>query len=156
VESKGLLFIRKFSLPDELSYVHSDKEKLYSIFANLINNAIKFTPKGYVELFCTLTDTRFELYVKDTGIGIPQDKHRIIFERFIQADVSHQRPYEGSGLGLSITKAYVEMLDGNIWLESQEGKGSTFFVSLPMKQALSTDEEELRIRQIISDAGFSV
>ena len=156
VESKGLLFIRKFSLPDELSYVHSDKEKLYSIFANLINNAIKFTPKGYVELFCTLTDTRFELYVKDTGIGIPQDKHHIIFERFIQADVSHQRPYEGSGLGLSITKAYVEMLDGNIWLESQEGKGSTFFVSLPMKQALSTDEEELRIRQIISDAGFNV
>lgn len=134
-DDRSLLFIRKYSIPPAYMYVHSDKEKIYSIFTNLINNAFKYTKQGYVELSCTLTDTRLDISVKDTGIGIPADKREAIFERFIQVDLSHQRSFEGSGLGLSITKAYVELLKGSIWLESEVGKGSIFHVSLPIEQA---------------------
>jgi len=73
--------------------------------------------------------------VKDTGVGIASHKQTTIFERFVQGDISHNRPYEGSGLGLAITKSYVDMLGGTISLESEEGKGSVFRVFLPIKQA---------------------
>ena len=72
-----------------------------------------------------------EFYVKDTGIGIPNDRQSAIFERFIQADITDKMALQGAGLGLSISKAYVEMLGGNIWVESQEGIGSTFYFTLP-------------------------
>jgi signal transduction histidine kinase len=64
------------------------------------------------------------------GIGIPKKVQKVIFDRFVQADLSFTRPYEGSGLGLAIAKAYAELLDGKIWLESEEGKGSTFWFSM--------------------------
>lgn len=72
-----------------------------------------------------------EFYVKDTGIGIPKNHQEAIFERFIQADIEDQMARQGAGLGLSITKAYVEMLGGNIWVESEEGVGSSFYFTLP-------------------------
>lgn len=69
--------------------------------------------------------------MKDTGIGIPKDRQEAIFERFIQADISDKMALQGAGLGLSISKAYVEMLGGKIWLESETGKGSTFYFTIP-------------------------
>jgi signal transduction histidine kinase len=75
-----------------------------------------------------------EFSVKDTGIGIPENKQQAILERFMQADVSDTRRFEGSGLGLSISKSYVEMLGGKIWLESEEGKGSTFYFTIPERK----------------------
>ena len=72
-----------------------------------------------------------EFYVKDTGIGIPKDRQEAVFERFIQADITDKMARQGAGLGLSITKAYVEMLGGKIWVESEEGIGSTFYFTLP-------------------------
>jgi len=69
--------------------------------------------------------------VKDTGIGIPKDRQKAIFDRFIQADIADKHAFQGSGLGLSISKAYVEMLGGEIWVESEEGKGSSFYFTLP-------------------------
>lgn len=134
-DEKQLLFIRQWNLPSELIFICSDKEKVYSIASNLVNNAIKYTSQGFVEFRCNLTRDRLELTIKDTGIGIPAEKQQSIFERFIQVDTSHQRAFEGAGLGLSITKAYVEMLGGTINLESELGRGSIFYVSLPISIA---------------------
>jgi len=77
------------------------------------------------------TPEKIEFYVKDTGVGIPKDRTEAIFDRFVQADISDKRAFQGAGLGLSISKAYVEMLGGEIWVESEEGKGSTFYFTIP-------------------------
>jgi signal transduction histidine kinase len=78
-------------------------------------------------------DTVLEFYVKDTGIGIAKDRQNAIFERFIQADIEDARAYQGAGLGLAISKAYVEMLGGKMWVESELQKGSVFYFTLPYK-----------------------
>lgn len=128
---KGLHFSVKSSLSGNSAAITTDREKVYSILTNLIKNAIKYTPVGDIELGCAHKGNFLEFYVKDTGIGIPEDRQQAIFERFIQADIEDKMARQGAGLGLSITKAYIEMLGGRIWLESKEGIGSTFFFSLP-------------------------
>jgi len=111
--------------------IFTDKNKLDSILTNLIKNAIKFTEKGNIEFGCEQKDEHTLLFfVKDTGKGIPPDKIDFVFERFMQADNLNTRGYEGSGLGLSITKAYVEHLGGRIWVESEPGKGSCFYFTI--------------------------
>lgn len=111
----------------------TDKTKLHSIMTNLINNALKFTEKGSVEFGCDQLDEQTLLFfVKDSGIGIEPGKLASIFERFVQVDMSISRRHEGSGLGLSICKAYVEALGGRIWAESEPGKGSSFYFILPI------------------------
>ncbi|MCF8346700.1 MAG: PAS domain S-box protein [Bacteroidales bacterium] len=121
----------------------TDREKVYSILTNLVKNAIKYTEEGAIELGYDLKlDAQpgmLEFYVKDSGIGIPKERQEAIFERFVQADIADTRTYEGSGLGLAITKSYVEMLGGNIWVESEEGKGSTFYFTLPYKLATAME-----------------
>jgi signal transduction histidine kinase len=134
-DDKQLLFIRQWNVPSEFLYIHSDKEKVFSIATNLVNNAIKYTNQGFVEFRCQVTREQLDITVKDTGIGIPVEMQQSIFERFMQVDTSHQRLYEGAGLGLSITKAYVDMLGGTIDVESELGKGSVFHVSLPISIA---------------------
>lgn len=144
-ECKGLKFILKNTLPHTNYNIKTDASKLNAILSNLIDNAIKFTKAGSVEFGCYVETNhalsvidKIIFYVKDTGIGIPENKRQSIFERFMQADVSNTRKFEGSGLGLSIAKAYVEMLGGKIWVESQEKKlsdgkegGSTFSFTIP-------------------------
>ena len=98
---------------------------------NLVKNAIKYTEEGSIEIGYSKKDSFLEFYVKDTGIGIPRDRQEAIFERFIQADIEDKMAYQGAGLGLSISKAYVEMLGGKIWVDSEEGKGSIFYFTLP-------------------------
>jgi CheY-like chemotaxis protein len=98
---------------------------------NLVKNAIKFTNGGSIKFGYVKKDQYLEFYVKDTGIGIPADRQEAVFDRFVQADIGDTRVFEGSGLGLSISKAFVEMLGGRIWLESEEGKGTTFFFTIP-------------------------
>lgn len=110
----------------------ADKNKLEGILTNLLRNAIKFTERGIIEFGNYLAEDNLIFYVRDTGIGIPKEKQEIIFNRFIQGDLStYDRPYEGSGLGLSIVKAYSELMKGKVWVESEEGKGSTFYFSIP-------------------------
>lgn len=138
---KQLTFLHQCEIPANLSYIHTDKEKLFSILSNLVSNALKFTAKGSVELSCTLSVRRLIITVKDTGTGIAVEKQAHIFERFVQGDTSHNRSYEGSGLGLAITKSYVDMLKGNLSLESKAGEGSIFRVSLPVKQAQSLSKQ---------------
>jgi len=111
--------------------VNSDKEKVRDILANLIKNAIKFTPKGSIVFGSRRNSGELEFYVKDTGIGINPEQKDLIFERFRQGSESVARYYEGAGLGLSISKAYVLLLGGRIWVESEEGKGSTFYFTIP-------------------------
>ncbi|MDO9595143.1 MAG: ATP-binding protein [Lutibacter sp.] len=135
VEAKGLQFVIKKSLSANEAIVKTDREKLYAILTNLIKNAIKFTNEGFIEFGYQLIKdngiANLEFYVKDTGIGISKDKQEAIFERFIQADISNLMVLQGTGLGLAITKAYVEILGGKIWVESEEGIGSTFYFTIP-------------------------
>ncbi len=118
-------------LDEAVDYIRTDKSKLESILTNLIKNALKFTDEGYIEIRCKSEKKYLLISVTDTGRGIARDKQKIIFDRFVQADLAINRSYEGSGLGLAITKAYVEMMGGNIRVESEPGKGSVFEVRLP-------------------------
>src|SRR5450759_1389472 len=131
VEMKGLQLLFKNGLPAKEAIINTDNEKVYAILTNLVKNAIKFTYEGSIEFGYEKKGEYLEFFVKDTGIGIQQNQHKIIFERFRQGSESYNRGYEGSGLGLSICKSYVEMLGGNIWVESEEGKGSTFYFTIP-------------------------
>ena len=128
---KGLQFRSKDGLPTNEAIIKTDNEKVYAILTNLVRNAIKFTFDGSIEFGYEKKGEYLEFYVKDTGIGIPLNQQQIIFERFRQGSESHNRGYEGSGLGLSISKSYVEMLGGRIWVESEEGLGSTFYFTIP-------------------------
>lgn len=114
--------------PDTQSIkIFTDRFKFEAILTNLIKNAIKFTSKGYIEFGNITLNEKTVFYVKDTGIGIPNDRINAIFDRFVQADLKISRPYEGSGLGLAIVKGYMDILGGNIWVESEVGVGSTFY-----------------------------
>ncbi|MDX9883357.1 MAG: response regulator [Prolixibacteraceae bacterium] len=124
-EQKGLSFSVKKSFEGRKFHIITDKEKIISIFSNLIKNALKFTHAGHIEFGNHLNAEVLSFYVSDTGMGIPSDRINVIFDRFVQADMEITRPYEGSGLGLSIAKAYTEMLGGKINVESKPGKGTT-------------------------------
>ncbi|MCF8303688.1 MAG: PAS domain S-box protein [Bacteroidales bacterium] len=130
VDRKGLQLTYKKPLKEQQALISTDPEKLNGILTNLIKNAIKYTHEGRIEFGYRLVEKNLEFYVSDTGIGIPQKQQKLIFDRFVQADLSITKPYEGFGLGLSITKAYVEMLGGFIWLKSEEGQGSTFLFTI--------------------------
>ena len=130
-KKKGLKLILENEVPKAVTVISTDQNKLDSIFTNLIKNAIKYTQAGEIRVGCTVHENMIGFYVKDTGIGIPAKRQQAVFERFIKADILDKDARQGSGLGLSITKAYVEMLGGKIWLESEEGIGSTFYFTLP-------------------------
>ena len=149
-EKKGL----RLSLRNELSssevVLRTDREKLYAILTNLIKNAIKYTDEGSIEFGYEKKGEFLEFFVKDTGIGVAREKQQDIFKRFIQVNKDGTRFCEGAGLGLAITKAYVEMLGGEIRLESEKGKGSRFCFTIPDKRALgdqvdSSKEEVLNL-----------
>jgi signal transduction histidine kinase/CheY-like chemotaxis protein/ABC-type uncharacterized transport system substrate-binding protein len=144
-EAKGLHFIIKNKLSVEEAVIKTDREKVYSILTNLIKNAIKFTSVGSIELGCERKGEQLEFFVKDTGIGIPKDRQEAIFERFTQADIEDQKVWQGAGLGLTISKAYVEMLGGKIWLESIEGKGTIFYFTLPYTAELKAENDTLNL-----------
>jgi signal transduction histidine kinase len=119
-------------LPEEESFIETDSTKLNQVLTNLIKNAVKFTEEGSVVFGYKQKDSMFEFFVTDSGPGIPKEQMDLIFERFRQSTLNLTRKYEGAGLGLAISKAYVELLGGTIWIESELGKGSTFFFTLPV------------------------
>jgi two-component system sensor histidine kinase/response regulator len=138
-DSKDLKFIVKNELSDSNKYLSTDGLKLNSILSIFVGNAIKFTLKGEVEINVKLESDFIVFSVKDTGLGIPKNIQKIIFERFMQADVSSTRKYEGMGLGLSIAKAHAEILGGSISLLSEEGKGSVFSISIPYLESVNEE-----------------
>ncbi|MBD3308273.1 response regulator, partial [candidate division KSB3 bacterium] len=131
-EEKGLDFI----VQDELNTTMvSDKDKLSQVIRNLLSNAFKFTRQGSITLHLQASPTQkdhVQISVTDTGIGIPKDKQQLVFEAFQQADGSTSREFGGTGLGLSIAREYVKLLQGTIVLESEEGQGTTFTLTLPL------------------------
>jgi PAS domain S-box-containing protein len=121
--------------------IFTDIDRFKQIIRNLINNAIKFTDTGLIELGFEIKSNKkssfIEFYVRDTGIGIPEDKCDVIFESFRQVNMSGTRLYGGTGLGLAITKKIVEILGGRIWVQSVLGQGSTFYFTLPYNPVIN-------------------
>jgi PAS domain S-box-containing protein len=143
VERKGMQLILSAKLPEEYSQIKADREKIYAILTNLVKNAIKYCDQGFIDISCRIK-TRIssdnlqeketymlEFCVRDSGVGIPKERLEAIFERFVQADIEDIRAKQGAGLGLSISKAYVEMMGGKIWVESDIEKGSAFYFTIP-------------------------
>ena len=121
--------------------LNTDRNLLDSIFINLIANAIKFTKSGTIEIGSRDEHADIVFFIKDTGIGIPKNRIDAIYDRFVQANSGLNRSHEGSGLGLSIAKAYAQLLGGDLWVESEEGIGSTFFFNIPNNVVRLTKHE---------------
>jgi len=157
---KGLSLSFGHSLPLKEAVLTTDREKVYAILTNLVKNAVKFTNQGSIEIGCNIVGTddhlsinsdnhpSLRIFVKDTGVGITPEQQEFIFERFRQGSNSLNRNYEGAGLGLSISKAYVEMLGGKLWVESEYGKGSTFYFTIPFN---AEPEKEVSVKSVVSD-----
>ncbi|MCA1760579.1 MAG: PAS domain S-box protein, partial [Bacteroidales bacterium] len=132
---KNVTLSLKTSLTDDEATIITDATKLTQILNNLIGNALKFTLQGYVNIGYAVKNNQLQFYIEDSGIGIPLDMQEVIFNRFRQVETTSKRNFGGSGLGLSISKAYVELLGGKIWLTSELGKGSVFYFTIPYKKA---------------------
>ncbi|MCD4686882.1 MAG: hypothetical protein K8S97_13200, partial [Anaerolineae bacterium] len=133
-DEKDIEFV--IDIPDNLPRVEVDPERLYQVLNNLISNAVKFTHGGTVAIRCTQVSREgrphIQTAVSDTGIGISQTDRDVIFETFRQVDSSSTRQYGGTGMGLAITQRLVEMMSGEIWVDSTPGEGSTFTFVLPV------------------------
>ncbi len=144
-ERKNIILQLFKPLHDQDVALDTDKEKVIGVLTNLVKNAIKHTNSGGIEFGYkkkTIEESSFlEFYVKDTGSGVPADKREAIFDRFIQAEMANNRTIEGTGLGLPISKAYVEMLGGNIWLDDVETEKTIFYFTLPFNTDESIPEE---------------
>jgi CheY-like chemotaxis protein len=113
---------------------------------NLVNNAVKFTTEGEITIgFELAEESKVRLYVKDTGAGIDKKNFEIIFDQFRQIDGSNVRKFGGTGLGLAICKNLTELLQGKIWLESEKGIGSTFFIELPLKSGYKIEDKYVSV-----------
>lgn len=132
LETKGLKlnFIKPYG--DSPLLIETDEKLLKKIICKLLGNSIKFSDKGEIDLGYEINAGLLTIYVRDNGIGIQKEKLEAIFNKFEQADTRLSSPYQGAGLGLSIAKAYVHILGGDIWAESEPGRGSSFYVSFPV------------------------
>lgn len=130
-DKKKLEFTCFKKLRDEEAVLMTDQIKLTQILSNLLTNAFKFTSEGYVHVGYTISTDKITFFVRDTGIGIPEESKQKIFERYSQGNPTIAELFGGSGLGLSIAKTYVELLGGEIWIEPNTVKGSNFNFWLP-------------------------
>ncbi|MFZ4706954.1 MAG: PAS domain S-box protein [Bacteroidales bacterium] len=143
-EKHNLTIQLKIPEKDASAEIITDPQRLQQILTNLLSNAIKFTNNGYIVFgYILKSNNRLQFFVSDTGIGIPKAKQELIFQRFRQLDYGYTRSYGGTGLGLAISKGLIEMLGGEIWVESEEGKGSTFFFTIPYKPVYSEVPEPM-------------
>ncbi|MFZ5939015.1 MAG: PAS domain S-box protein [Bacteroidota bacterium] len=139
--ARGLRLILTNELQREFSLM-TDHVKFDSVLTNLVRNAVKFTDKGEIEIGYRLRGNELLFFVRDTGMGIPPERQEAVFNRFEQSDLADSRAFQGSGLGLAIAKAYVDMLGGSLWLESEVDKGSTFWFTLPLRETALPGQEE--------------
>lgn len=129
---KGVTLTLNHQLTSENASIEADAVLLNGVISRLLNNALKFTSEGSIELGAYPEGSYRIVFVKDTGMGIPADRLEAIFERFVNADLKLSRSYDGSGLGLAIVKSYLELMNGSSWVESEVGKGSTFYFKIPV------------------------
>jgi signal transduction histidine kinase len=128
-----------------LYYAYVDPNRIREVLQNIIDNAIKYTPSGNITARLTGDNSVIQLQVSDTGPGIPQEDIPHLFQKFYRVDSSLTRTVGGTGLGLFISKKIIEMYNGRLWVESQLGKGSTFFINLPRlttEQALQMQKKQ--------------
>lgn len=148
-EKSNLQIVKNFKTTTTDSEINTDKKKLEKILKILLKNAIQCTDSGEIEYGCVLKNEKeITFHVKDTGIGIHKDNHKIVFDHFRAVDESFSRKYGGFGLGLTLAKKLVESLGGNIWLESDLGKGSNFYFTIlssckPREKKSTIQKEEL-------------
>ncbi|MFN8207580.1 MAG: ATP-binding protein [Bacteroidales bacterium] len=119
------------NLPDRDCHLSSDPQIIKQVLLQLLHNAVKFTDAGQLEMGYLIVPDEWIFFVKDTGPGIDPPTQEVIFERFKKVEHDPDRLYAGTGLGLAISKAFVELLGGKIWLESEKGKGTHFYFSIP-------------------------
>lgn len=141
-ERKGLTMSIANNIIDDKLIIKTDKNKLNAILTNLVKNAIKYTDTGIIEFGYHREGKFLKFFVKDTGIGIPLHKQTAIFNRFVQAEAQSKKVVEGSGLGLTISKAYAHILGGDIWVESTPNEGTTFYFTIPFQQTNFFQEED--------------
>ncbi len=132
-QKKELKLVLNKTVDDQYAYIKTDKARLYRVVSNLIQNAIKFTTEGFVEVGYSMENECLKLYVKDTGVGISKEMLGKVFNRFTQEEESLSRKYDGLGIGLSIVKDNTSLLKGSIAVDSKKGIGSTFRLQLPIK-----------------------
>ena len=131
----------RLSIPEMANpVIHTDPARLKQVLYNLINNALKFTQEGFIEIGYTVRDPNVEFFIRDTGIGVTQEKQHIIFDRFRQVDESLNSQFGGTGLGLAISKNLVNLLGGEMRIKSEEHQGSIFYFTLPMLQNRALDK----------------
>jgi PAS domain S-box-containing protein len=141
----------RLSIPEMADpVIHTDPARLKQVLYNLINNALKFTQEGFIEIGYTIRNPNVEFLVRDTGIGVRREKQKIIFDRFRQVDESLNSQFGGTGLGLAISKNLVNLLGGEMWIESEENQGSTFYFTLPMLENKTSDKS---IKQVQASSG---
>lgn len=131
VESRGMKLVFSRPLPTNEAVIETDPEKLMAVLTNLIKNAIKYSHQGIIDFGYEAKGDFLEFYVKDTGIGIPEGRLEAIFKHFEHADYADKEAQQGAGLGLAISKSYVEMLGGKLRVESNKGEGSAFYFTIP-------------------------
>jgi len=137
ITQKAVLLLSNMGLQDGSDRIETDEIRLKQILVNLVGNAIKYTREGHILIKYSLeNNNQIKFEVSDTGIGIPSDQLATIFERFRQVESTNGINYGGTGLGLSISKGLVELLGGEIWCESQLGKGTSFYFTLPYSNAI--------------------
>ncbi|WP_245807368.1 ATP-binding protein [Desulfurobacterium atlanticum] len=150
-KAKSLKFINK--IPNFPNIFIGDKKRVKQILLNLLSNAFKYTKEGFIELGIkdikeTDKNTIITFYIKDTGIGIPKEKQKEMFKPFVRIHSQETKEIKGTGLGLYISKSLAKLMGGDIWFESEEGKGTTFYFKIPLEKGRKKTEEELKALQI--------
>lgn len=155
-EIRGLKFIKKTRISEDDEIVNADEHKLKQTLSRIIANALKFTKKGTIEVECSIQQNKILFAIKDTGIGIEKKFFSAIFERFRQISSDNSNINKGTGLGLSISKSYVELMGGEIWVESKPGEGSTFYFTIPHEPVFNYKYKKKPGKEQISDFDFSM
>jgi signal transduction histidine kinase len=128
---KKLYLTLQMSVLENDLKIYTDGDMLGKILGHLIDNAVKFSQQGTIFIGCDIKDKELHFFVKDSGVGILEENKNKIFDYFVQENIANTRGYEGNGLGLSIAKGFIGLLGGKIWLDSEKGKGTTFYFSIP-------------------------
>jgi PAS domain S-box-containing protein len=156
-EQKGVAMNVETGLPAERAEIIADSSKVNQILTNLVSNAVKFTEKGSIDIGYRLRNGHIEFFVNDTGPGIGPQYHKVIFDRFRQVDTDPARKHRGAGLGLAISKAIAELMDGNITVESEPGKGSSFTFTIPHRPAVQkVAGPQIKKQRIVSFKGLTI
>ena len=135
-----IVFTCENALNNNGDTIITDPVRIKQVLTNLVSNALKFTQTGSITFGYIVKNNTLEFFVRDTGIGITPEQKEVIFQRFMQADVSTTRMFGGTGLGLAISKALVELLGGKIWVESTPKAGSCFYFTIPYDPVTDADD----------------